>query len=220
VKLPDVTPDMVERWQIAEPFPHLVLDGAFGSDICDQAASEFPPPDDTGWHTFSGDLEYGKQEAKADIAGPAVKFLHLLFESFDFVLWVSSLTLISDLQADPLRLGGGIHQVREDGRLGLHVDYNLHPSGLERRVNTILFVEHNPWPGADLILYRDGFSRAVTPAPDRLVVFEAGDDTWHGHPHPLEPPTRHQTRKSIPSYLFAPARPGVVARSTQFLEQT
>jgi hypothetical protein len=225
VNRPPLTPELHDRYRTADPFPHLVLDGVFGADLCARAAAEYPHPDDTGWHTFSGELEYGKQEGRASIAGYAVEQISEALALPSFRGFLMNLTGILPLVTDPDRVGGGIHQVRENGRLGLHVDYNLHPRdpSLERRVNVILFVADAPWPGADLVLYRpcDSYTRcikSITPKADRLVIFECGDDHYHGHPDPLEPPTPDHTRKSIPAYYFAPARPGVVARSTTFLE--
>src|SRR5690349_17071234 len=67
-----------------EPFRWFSVDGVFGKERADAAAAEFPPPDDSGWHTFSGELEEGKQEGRADIAGDAVADLHASLSTFSF----------------------------------------------------------------------------------------------------------------------------------------
>lgn len=201
------------------PFPHYVTQ-AVDESAARIAALGFPPPDDPRWHTFDGELEHGKQEGRAEIAGEPVEFVHAQLASGWFVAWLRELTRIEDLVADPHRIGGGIHQSGPEARLAMHVDFNVHPldPGLLRAVNVILFVSATVRPYGDLQLsLGSGPAEHIEPAPGRLVVFPARDDCYHGHPQPM-PRGNPPLRQSIPAYYYRPIQPGTVeAHSTRFL---
>jgi hypothetical protein len=218
MRLPDPE-ELAPTFERAFPFPHLVLDGIFEPEQISAAAREFPPPEATCWHTFRGPLEEGKQEASADAAGFHVARIHRQLASRWFLDWLSRIAR-RHLLADPLRTGGGIHQSGPGARLGLHTDFNVHPErpGLVRAVNVLLFLSHvPPSRGGRLRLGIEG-DRAVIPRAGRLVVFEASDDSWHGHPEPLAPDA--PLRLSIPAYYYRRLEPGetVEAHSTRFWE--
>lgn len=209
-------------WETARPFPHVVIERAVYADDAAALAAEFPPPDDPGWHTFSGRLEHGKQEGAATIAGPLVAALHDEFASDMFVGWLRVVSGIPDLIADPHRHGGGIHQSGDRARLGVHVDFDLHPRmpGFVRAVNTILFVgDHDHWDTdwGGMLELGAGRDVAVEPLPGLLVAFEASGHGWHGHPTPMTEAA--PLRRSVPAYYYRPLGPGEVAegRSTRFL---
>lgn len=191
-------------------------------------AAEFPPPDDPGWHTFHGPLEEGKQEGRAEIAGPNVVALHELLAGDEFVTWLRLLTEEWSLRADPERTGGGIHQSGPGSRLGLHVDFTgmNGREDLVRAVNVILFLDDAPleyhkggWfetARADVTEGASGLR--IRPKPGLLVVFASDDRLYHGHPVPIA--EGEGLRRSIPSYYFRRLRPGetVEHHSTRFLE--
>lgn len=228
--LPDAEYGRLE-WQHAEPFPHVIIPDAVPHLVAYQAAAEFPPAYDGRWHTFHGDLEEGKQEASATAAGSMVAELHAMFASDYMLDWLRTTTGISTLVNDPARTGGGIHQCGPGGRLGMHVDFNRHPQQphLLRCVNLILFVgaplTNNVWePGwsGELILGDTRGERPnirhVEPIPGTLVIFEASDTSWHGHPFPMG--VGAPTRRSIPAYYYRPLADGEdpEGHSTIFLD--
>lgn len=221
MKLPDPWDGLCHLdWDFVGPFPHLIVDNAISAGQAAAVADEFPAPDDTGWHTFTGPLEEGKQEGSASIAGPAVAAIHDELAGDSFVQWLRDLSGTQDLVADPDRVGGGIHQSGPGARLGVHVDFSVHPRRPElvRAVNVILFLTD---ASGAIELWGDDPPRlvkAVEPRAGRLIVFEASDVSWHGHPVPLD--QFCALRRSIPAYYYRPVRDDeqVVARSTRFLD--
>lgn len=185
---------------------------------------EFPPWDDPSWYTFhNGPLEDGKQEGKGEIAGVLTDHIQAILGNGPMLdLLTIALRTGTRVFADPLRQGAGIHQCAPGGRLGMHIDFNVHP--LEptwlRVVNLILFVSE-PGIGADdpgaLILGTGPDSVRIAPAPGTLVAWRADDDIYHGHPEPMR--EDQPRRRSIPAYYYREARPGEVveARNTRFL---
>lgn len=229
LNLPTIT-EARRQWEESRdrPFPHLIAHDVIPDAVAELIGDEFPDPTSTGWHTFTGLLEEGKQEGTAAIAGLAVAVIHDWLADDAFIAWLRAVTGIADLIADPDRVGGGIHQSGPDARLGRHVDFNLHPRrpDLVRAVNLILFVgDHERWDrdwGGLLELGNlNGplrYIREVSPMPGTLVIFESTDTSWHGHPVPMTADA--PLRKSIPAYYYRPIRDGeqIGAHSTRFME--
>jgi hypothetical protein len=211
------------EWLAARPFPHIVVHAFLDSVIAAIVADGFPAPDSTVWHTFGGDLEAGKQEASAQHGGVGVEALHRALAGDGFVGWLRAVSGIPDLIPDPTRHGGGIHQSGPGARLGMHVDFNLHPTAvpnLVRAVNVIVFVgDERRWPidrGGMLELGEDR-DVGIEPRAGLLVVFEASDTSWHGHPTPMS--VDAPLRRSVPAYYYRPVREGemIEEHSTRFL---
>jgi hypothetical protein len=213
-----------------KPFRHLVWPGALTPEDARLCGDEYPAPESGAWHTFTGELEQGKQEGVAAIAGPNVAELHHTLNGPLFMDWLRRATGLPHLYPDPDRVGGGIHQSGPGARLGLHVDFNLHPTRhyLVRAVNLIVFVgDQNPWLLRTHVADWGGLLELgapsdpdrieMAPVPSDMVIFEAADDSWHGHPVPLAEDA--PLRKSVPAYYYRPLADGeqVAGRSTRFL---
>ena len=121
------------------------------------------------------------------------------------------------LQApDTVSRGGGLHVMFGGGVLGPHVDYALHPCGLERRANLILFCDAVYGSiGGQLVLGADAPSAAVlSPMRGEAVVWECGDDTFHAVT-PLH--VACPARVTAACYYLAAPRPGCTRRRALFL---
>ena len=202
----------MNAWQ-ADPFPHAVIDGMWPQALLLAAAAEFPGPDDGRWESAPGPREGGKRWCDRPAGwGPIVRQVIGELRSDSARDWLASLTGIEGLQADTL--GGGMHMTGPDGRLALDRDFNVHPGtgGLERRLNVLLFLNEEwekEWGG---VLYLGEHKQVeVMPLAGRMVIFECGDASWHGHPEPV---TGEHWRKSLACYWYAPPRAAVVPHST------
>ena len=181
------------------------------------AAAEFPSPDDGRWESAPGPREGGKRWCDQPAGwGPVVKQVIGELRSDSARTWLGNLTGIDGLQADTL--GGGMHMTGTDGRLAMHRDFNVHPGtgGLERRLNVLLFLNETwdkEWGG---VLYLGEHKQIeVMPVLGRMVIFECGDASWHGHPEPV---AGEHWRKSLAVYWYAPPRATVVPHSTIWQE--
>lgn len=128
--------------------------------------------------------------------------------------WVSELTGIPDLIADPELFGAGLHCIPAGGFLKMHVDFNRHPNGWHRRVNVLIYLNEvwlSEWGGA-LQLGIGGVVKYM-PKGGRAVIFETTDDSWHGHPKPLACPPEFQ-RRSLALYFYNREPPAAAAHST------
>ncbi len=196
-----VTP---EEFAAAKPFPHVVVDGMFGDDFIDKAWAEFPDETSHYWRTFEAPEERGKQEAQ-DGFGPNT---FLLLQALTGTMFREDLEHITGIEPlNPSLLGGGMHQSPPGASLGMHTDFNLHPStGQVRMLNVLLFLNRD-WPiggGGWLKLQRKGADRppvALDPVANRLVIFRTDDTSLHGHPVPV---ADGLVRRSLAAYYYTP----------------
>lgn len=199
---------LAAQFQRATPFPHLHLVDLLKPDVARAAAAEFPSPDADAWinyvHVNERKMGLSHREAFPPRLGALVDELN----SNRFVAWLSVVTGIPDLQADPTLLGGGLHQTPRGGYLNVHRDFTRHHylPHLRRRLNLILYMNpewEDGWGGA-IELWDRAVEQCVVTIPPRLnhaLLFATTDISHHGHPHPLDCPTT-MTRKSIALYYY------------------
>jgi hypothetical protein len=205
------------------PIRHAILDGLFVNATLLGAAREYPPPSSSFWKTYLAEDEYGKQEgADWRELGDYSAALLAALTGEQFVAFLSALTGVEPLV--PALEGAGLHQSGPGAYLNLHRDFNRHPTlDLNRRLNVILYL--NPgWEiqdGGSLVLAdeRGLNQRRVVPVLNRLVVFDALDPGFHGHPEPVVGRAGGHAayRRSIAVFYYtnaAPSRPP--AHSTQW----
>lgn len=195
----------------ARPFPHAVFDGFFGEAIADALVERFPTPEHPGWMR----RDYPEQTARLNQmqrtgfvdVDPLVR--HVLAElcGMAFLDFVSELTGVDGLIADPHFRGAGPSITLRGGHLALHADFNRDRARhLSRRVTAIYYLGKDwapEWGGA-LELWdeaRTSCQASILPVLDRLVIMAHGETSWHGHPSALACPSGRY-RASIASYYY------------------
>lgn len=201
-----------------EPFRHWIVRDVVPPDVIRYARKVIPPADRPEWIRYGNPLECNKW-AMEDAGGLPFEWQHLLahLESAQWLAALETLTGVRRLQVDPGRRGAGLHLMFPGGWLGCHVDYALHPCGLERRVNVIVFLDEcDPRHGGGLQLC-DPFGVPVTtlyPRAGEAVVWECGDEAYHAvEPLAADAPTR----VTAAAYYLAPPRPNCTRRRALFL---
>lgn len=114
--------------------------------------------------------------------------------------------------------GAGCHVTDPGGWLQPHLDYALHPSGLERRMNLVLFLnpEWKPEWGGAFEAWDEAGKEATGHLPKfcSAVAWEAGDGAMHA--------TRQVSSDAVPRvtaamYWLAEPRPGCRRRRALFV---
>ena len=212
------------NYALANPFPHIVIDDFIPEDLALQCYNQMSqhqqwmfdtmegyPEDERDsqvnkwWTPFDTD---SKNRLESDM--PAVWKCLQYFNSRPFLLFLENLTGIKDLIADVDFEGGGIHKIKNGGRLELHSDYNKHPNeDIWRRINLLLYLTPNWNYNGHLDLYeKDPLVKvkSILPTFNRAVIFNTTDDSIHGHPTPLVCP-EEISRYSFALYYFTKDRP-------------
>jgi hypothetical protein len=197
--------EIANRYQNAEPFPHIVIDNFLPEELLNRVLADFPQ-DFMREQKRSQELFKGNYEPD-NIPTGFTRSLFYSFNSRPFVSFLEALTGIDGLIPDPYFLGGGLHETIRGGRLGIHADFNLHKKlRLLRRINVLVYLNKN-WPdeykGALELWSKDMKEKVHSVAPlfNRCVVFSTNDNSYHGHPDSLECP-EGVSRKSIALYYY------------------
>ncbi len=194
------------RFQTAKPFPHLVFDDLLEPDTLNAVLEEFPTMS-RPWHEAASQHELKLSMADESQFGPTTwKVFHSL-NSSPFLSFLEKLTRIKGLIADPHLAGGGLHNIRRGGKLGVHTDFNFYRRlGVYRRLNVLIYLNHDwqkQWGGHLELWDQDkNVARRVLPVFNRAVIFETSPTSYHGHPNPLECP-EDQSRKSLALYYYS-----------------
>ncbi len=217
----EALPALRARYAANEPFPHIVLDEFLVPEAAEQVLAEFPSITSPGWiyqkHVNENKLGMADRSTFGPMLGAAIDELN----SQTFVRFLSDLTGIDGLLADPTLQGGGIHQSARAGYLNIHADFTIHPyrRHWRRRINVLVYLNKD-WQdsyGGHLELWDQQMQRCVqeiAPLFNRAVIFNT-EDSFHGHPEPMSCPPG-VTRKSLALYYFTEESVPPVARSTRY----
>lgn len=206
------------RFAAARPFRHVRIDDFLAAPVVTALAESFPAFDEKLAMNENGEVGAKAVNEKVTSLGPAWRDLDDLVRGEAFRGLVSAITGIPNLVYDPHYFGGGTHENLHGQALDAHVDFNFHPvTRQHRRLNLILYLTpewHDAW-GGSIQLHRDPYLPpamdeivTITPAFNRLVIFETNEYSWHGFPR-IELPAdkRHLSRRSFALYYYTETRP-------------
>ena len=179
----------------------IILDGLLPAKKFGELVREFPePPPAEGWHRNLH--AHSNKWSKAELPKCLEHWL-----SDEMTQFVSNQLDIEPLYSDPTLKGGGCHVSTRGSYLDLHTDFLYHPELKKRRAANAIFFVHPQWQhewGGCLELWssdRWHCEATIQPLPNRLVLFETSDVSWHGHPEPMTVP-EGVWRKSIAMYWY------------------
>jgi len=206
-----------------DPLPHLFIENFLDPEIATSISNEFPSADSEAWiqykHHNENKLGLTKRELFAAGLGRVTDELN----SPRFVHWLSNLTGISGLIADPSLEGGGLHQSSRGGFLNLHTDFSHHhyQKNWRRRVNLILYLNpdwHPEW-GGSIELWDSAMEKCrakYAPLLNCAMIFNTDEHCFHGFPEPLTCP-EGVSRKSLAFYYYTVEQVGTLRpRSTDY----
>jgi hypothetical protein len=215
-----------ETYRSAAPFPHIVIEDFLDRDLLRAIAGAYPSLENRAF--FDRDQERFKYQIHPQESGSGlVRNLLAELNSQAFLGFLRALTGIEGLVADPYFLGGGLHETKRGGHLGVHADFNIHPGmKLERRLNLLIYLNEDWLPeyGGDLELWDRKMARCeikVAPLIGRALIFNTALDSYHGHPDPLTCPA-DRSRRSIATYYYTAPEGGVTQlaqRTTNFRQR-
>ncbi|HEY9716847.1 MAG TPA: 2OG-Fe(II) oxygenase [Trichormus sp.] len=212
-KLVELGLQNAEQYKNAKPFPHIVLDNVFPTEVLGGVLKEFPGTAEEDWIRFKTPYESLKLASREEeLFGNTTRSFMYLLNSQIFLEFLEKLTGIEHLIADPTFEGGGLHQIMPGGFLKIHTDFNKHSkTKLDRRLNVLIYLNEN-WQeeyGGHFELWDVEMKSAqvkVLPLFNRMAIFSTTDFSYHGHPEKLKCPPG-MTRKSLALYYYTNGRP-------------
>jgi Rps23 Pro-64 3,4-dihydroxylase Tpa1-like proline 4-hydroxylase len=201
------------KYTSAEPFPHIVVDNFFDENILNKILEEFPKNIDENGESYNNKAEKKLTLNNVNkLSKSTVEFINFLNSSI-FIKYLQKITDIKEiLIPDPYLIGGGLHELRNEGFLNIHSDFNRHPKmKLDRRLNILIYLNKN-WKdefGGQLQLWDINMKECkknIVPIFNRMVIFSTTDTSYHGNPIEVNHPT-FISRKSIAMYYYSNGRP-------------
>lgn len=199
--------DLAEKYQTAEPFPHIVIDDFLTPAVLEACLEDFPRSPDPDSASFDRAQERYKTSYNPDHLSPRVRSFFYALNSRPFIDFLTNMTGIKGLLPDPYFAGGGFHQTTQGGHLSVHADFNLHALlKVERRLNLLIYLNRGwrPEYGGALELWdrqMKACAKAVEPEFNRCVVFSTDATSYHGHPVPVAHP-QNTPRRSLALYYY------------------
>ncbi len=202
------------QYIVAQPFPHMVFKNIFDPDILKKAAKEFNGCETKKeWKAFKKPETCEHKYAKHKDFKKHSQYIINQLKSKKFIGWLQKLTGSRNLLYDEGLGGAGLHAVATEGFLKIHVDFNLKTLRIGkdkieavRKINVLLYLNKD-WKtiwGGDLELWNSDLTfcvQKIMPKLGTLVIFEASEISYHGHPQPLHCPYG-EYRKSIATYYY------------------
>jgi len=214
-----VTEKEINEYNQAQPFPHIVIDNFLPPSILNGVIDDFKNHNNWGWDNsnYSKDHQVKKFFSPWNNDGDATlpintKLILNYFNSPDVISMLEKLTGIEGLIADPTLLGGGMHKIESGGKLSIHADSRKHAvTNNYRRINLLVYLNkdwNKEWGGSLQLWDKDMTTMVqdIQPLFNRVVIFNTGADTYHGHPHPLNTPNG-MSRISLALYYYTKETP-------------
>jgi Rps23 Pro-64 3,4-dihydroxylase Tpa1-like proline 4-hydroxylase len=199
---------LAKQYRANWPCPHILLEDFLDPETALATAKEFPRAGSEAWTQYKHANENKLGMAKRECFPPTLGAVTDELNSPEFVAWISELTGIPGLLADPMLEGGGLHQSGPGGYLNVHTDFSMHHfhANWHRRVNLIVYLNadwQDAWGGA-IELWEPKMARCGAKYPPLLnhaLVFTTDEKSLHGFPDPLTCP-EGETRKSLALYYY------------------
>jgi hypothetical protein len=200
--------ELASVYRQAGPVPHIYLQDFIDPGLASSAEMEFPRPDTPEWTHYQHQNENKLGMTKRQHFPARIGEVSDALNSPEFLEWLSQLTGIPELIADPSLEGGGLHQSGRGGFLNVHTDFSHHHHNKDwkRRVNLILYLNsgwQDGW-GGDIELWDSGMRNCVAkyaPLGNCALIFNTDDRSYHGFPEPLACP-EGSSRRSLAFYYY------------------
>src|SRR6202034_805502 len=185
-------PALARQYRENQPCPHILLKDFLDFEVAQDMATQFPQASSDAWTQYKHANENKLGMPKREMFPPTIRAVTDELNSSEFVAWISELTGIPNLMADPMLEGGGLHQSGPGGYLNVHTDFSMHPfhTDWHRRVNLIVYL--NPeWQeagGGAIDLWEPKMARCGAKYPPLLnhaLIFTTDEKSLHGFPDPL-----------------------------------
>ena len=228
--LEEIANNQKNKYLENKPFPHIEFQDFFCDELMNEIIKEFPSNLDILGIKHENEVEKKFALPVYDKLSESAKYLINQLNSFEFVNFLNKITGIKEaLIPDPYLEGGGYHELKQNGFLNIHSDFNIHlKTKLDRRVNVLIYLNKD-WEenfGGSLELWDKEMKKCekkITPTFNKVVIFNTNDFSYHGNPKKISHPQK-VSRKSIALYYYSYGRPNTdlkndISHNTVFMKR-
>lgn len=188
---------------IAQPFPHLVIDGFCDEEKLTKAYDAIPELENKSRDYVFANNKFEK--SNYGVICPELKELYtdLSSERFNKIL---SFIVAKTIFVDPKNHGGGLHQGKKNSFLDMHLDFNYHPiqNNWYRELNLLLYLNKDwekEYKGGLVIKdLRTDEQKEIEVPFNRLIIQQCAPYSLHGYDMTNFPPGKFRT--SIATYAY------------------
>ena len=212
LELKEIAEKNSESYKTAAPFPHMSIEDFVRPEILDGVLDEMETQEALNWEHMGDRYQQKSACSQTASMGPRTRALIHALNGQEILAFLEQLTGIEGLVPDPYLAGGGLHQLRDGGFLGVHADFNYQNHiRLDRRINLLVYLNRD-WKesyGGALELWDKKMvacEKSYTPDFNRCIIFNTTDTSFHGNPVPVAAPDG-RVRRSIAMYYYTNGRP-------------
>ncbi len=215
-----------DQYSAASPFPHCIVENFLPEELAIELSEKFPDLEEINSKRYADPNQRKFSLETFDSLDKSYHFLGEMLSDKDFLKSLQDMIGSSEeLFYDESLRGGGCHQSKEGGFLGMHIDFNKHTEhkDWDRRVNLIIFLNkewESNWGGELVLANKDGSERVIVkPEFNKAVFFSTTQDSWHGVPNPVANQGK-VARNTLAFYYYSYGRSdgygGIDAHTTKF----
>ena len=123
-RLESLAQENAEQYKKNKPFSHIYFDDFLPAGAAEAVLRDFPEPKQLAWSEFNGPTERKLEFDQVEKLPRSVREVLYFLNSRPIIRFLEVLTGIDGVIPDPYYLGGGLHQIKPGGNLGVHVDFN------------------------------------------------------------------------------------------------
>ena len=207
--LQDLNPtELKKRFENNHIIKYIILDNFLSENQALLIADEHRNVLEEYWLDYSHKNQRKSGLTDRSLMGKNTRSLLDELESPLFLEWLSNLTGFQNLIPDPDLDRAGLHRIKKGGYLNIHIDEMSHTKNKywKRRINLLLYLasDHQKSWGGNLELWDNKnkkIIKSIWPKFNRCVVFATDNQSYHGHPRPLNCP-EDLARRSIALYYY------------------
>lgn len=194
------------KYSINKPFEHIIIDNFLNTDVAGEI-SELYPNDLNEYHFYNNPIEVKYVYDNISKMDSKIERVFYLLSTIVMEEIFSKLTG-NKMESDPYLHGAGLHLHPRNGRLGIHLDYEIHPfSGKQRNLNIILYLSKewkDEWNGHSE-LWNSDHTECIVKSPVKFnsaIIFKTNEISWHGVSNKIKCP-EGIFRKSLAFYYIS-----------------
>lgn len=214
-----------ELYQDSAPFPHLVVENAFDEGILSEVLNAWPVNYQWRKTAIAQEVKQASPPNLPNISNVITDFLGELNGEY-FINFLKELTGITHLEGDVTLEGGGMHNMPQQHKLHVHVDYGWNiPRTLFRRINVLIYLNKewkDEYEGHLELVAPDKKTivKKIKPDFNTMVIFNTSLQSWHGVRKPIQCP-ENMSRKSLALYFYSKLKPfneDIISDETTFID--
>lgn len=172
-----------ENFKNAKPFEHIIIPNFLNNDLATKIKDMYPNNLEL-YYKYNNPIEVKYAYDNVNSLSEDLKSIFYLI-STNIITNIFSQITNQNLEYDPYLHGAGLHLHPKNGRLGIHLDYEIHPySGKQRLLNIILYLNDkwdDEWGGHSELWDKEVKEELLSPIRfNTALVFKTNEISWHG----------------------------------------